>query len=262
MQPQSISFDRAACFYDDSRGLPADVAQRVGVSAAEILGSGSRVLEIGIGTGRIAKPLLASSLRVCGIDLSRAMMSRLIETLPLGAPIPQLAQADAAHVPLCTGVFDAVVAVHVFHLIPDWRSALDEVLRVLKPGGSVLIGHNATPDDSPNRRIRNQWEAFVEAHGARMDHPASDKVEFVKTALLGGGMRRTVVIAAQWPARHTVRRVIDDIENRIWSQTWQVPDELFPPTVSELRAWALDEFGALDKTFNVSNTFTWELYRH
>lgn len=41
-----------------------------------------------------------------------------------------------------------------------------------------------------------------------------------------------------------------------------LPDDLFPPTVAELRAWALNAFGSLDHEFEVTNTFIWERYSH
>ena len=94
-----------------------------------------------------------------------------------------------------------------------------------------------------------------------MDHPAANKVGFVKAVISASGMSCDEVIAAEWVTRHTVRRVIDDIENRIWSQTWQVPDELIPATVAEVSAWAEAEYGSLDHKFEVVNTFTWERYR-
>ena len=260
MQPSSISFDRAASFYDDTRGLPAEVAQQVGNCAAALIGAGGRVLEIGVGTGRIAKPLLASGLRVTGVDLSLGMMSRLLETLPAGLPAPSLAQADATRIPLRDGAVDAVVAVHVFHLIPNWQAALAEARRVLSPRGIILMGHNATGEDTPYRRVRKQWETFVAARGYAMDHPAANKVDYVKQAIMADGMRRDEVMAATWATRHTVQRVIADIENRIWSQTWQVPEELFPPTVAEVRAWAQAEYGSIDHEFEVVNTFVWERF--
>ena len=183
--------------------------------------------------------------------------------MPAGVSAPALLQADATRIPLCNGAFDAVVAVHVFHLIPVWQAALDEVRRVLTSGGVILMGNNSTGEDTPYRRVRKQWEAFVAARGYAMDHPAANKVDFVKAAIIASGMHRDEheAVAAEWPTRHAVRRVIDDIENRIWSQTWQVPDELIPPTVAEVSAWARAEYGSLDHEFEVVNTFTWERYR-
>jgi ubiquinone/menaquinone biosynthesis C-methylase UbiE len=55
----SINFDRAASYYDETRGFPAGVEEQVGAFIAQSvnLDANSRVLEVGVGTGRIALPL-------------------------------------------------------------------------------------------------------------------------------------------------------------------------------------------------------------
>src|SRR5215813_4075736 len=50
--------------------------------------------------------------------------------------------ADMTALPYADAAFDAAVGVHVLHLVPEWRSALDEVLRVVKPGGAFLLGQD------------------------------------------------------------------------------------------------------------------------
>ena len=50
----------------------------------------------------------------------------------------RLAQADATRLPFAAGTFGSVLAVHVLHLIPDWRVAVDEAVRVLRPGGALV----------------------------------------------------------------------------------------------------------------------------
>lgn len=68
----SISFDRAADFYDATRALPRQVMQ--GLTAAlldEIRAADAKtVLEVGVGTGRIARPLLERGVHVCGVDIT------------------------------------------------------------------------------------------------------------------------------------------------------------------------------------------------
>ena len=76
------SFDRVAHCYDETRGLPDEVAREVGDGIAAILRGVSdarRVLECGIGTGRMAVPLAAAGVRVAGIDISAKMLSVLRE---------------------------------------------------------------------------------------------------------------------------------------------------------------------------------------
>src|SRR5262245_32739176 len=115
----SVSFDRAAEYYDQTRGFPPGVenpATALFMKAGNLT-SHSRVLEIGVGTGRIALPLVSQVGSFFGIDISPAMMHRL-RSKPGGEKIA-LIQGDALHLPFADASLDAVVAVHVFHLIPN-----------------------------------------------------------------------------------------------------------------------------------------------
>lgn len=80
---ESISFDRAAEIYDATRALDGGVAGRITEALrAEIeAANADRVLEVGIGTGRMARPLLRAGLRIVGVDISAPMMARLREQL-------------------------------------------------------------------------------------------------------------------------------------------------------------------------------------
>jgi ubiquinone/menaquinone biosynthesis C-methylase UbiE len=131
-------FDRAANYYDRTRGYPPGVTERVAelLCSAGALTPKSQVLEVGIGTGRIALPLAARVGRVVGIDRPRAMLRRLLQKNGAEATRPLL--ADTSALPFAGTCFDAVLAVHVFHLVPNWRQALAELKRVLLPGGVLL----------------------------------------------------------------------------------------------------------------------------
>jgi ubiquinone/menaquinone biosynthesis C-methylase UbiE len=135
----SVNFDRAADFYDQTRTLPADsMAAITELLAAELAGR-QPCLEIGVGTGRIARPLRDRGIALAGVDISAGMLARLVADAGGEPPFPLL-RADATRLPLCAGGFGAVLAVHVLHLIPDWRVAVDEALRVLRPGGALVAG--------------------------------------------------------------------------------------------------------------------------
>ena len=135
---ESIVFDRAADTYDATRGFPPGVAEQVAalVDQALALRPRARLLEIGVGTGRLALPLAARGLRITGVDLSRRMMEQL--RAKRGDLSVEVVCADATLLPFPRARFDAVLAVHVFHLIPRWREVLREVARVL-PGHGVFV---------------------------------------------------------------------------------------------------------------------------
>ena len=102
----SVSFDRAAGFYDQTRGFPPGVADEVAGLAMALLEGRANALEIGVGTGRIAKPLLARGVRIIGVDLSRAMMARIRRDVPQA----MLVNGDVTRLPLAPATCDAVIA--------------------------------------------------------------------------------------------------------------------------------------------------------
>jgi ubiquinone/menaquinone biosynthesis C-methylase UbiE len=136
--PESVNFDRAAGYYDRSRGYPREVeAEVTAVLVAAVDGRG-RCLEVGVGTGRIAIPLHRAGVRMVGVDISQRMLEKLLEKSGGRPPFP-VGMADATALPFPPGSFGATVAAHVLHLIPHWREAVAEMARVLQPGGVVLV---------------------------------------------------------------------------------------------------------------------------
>jgi 2-polyprenyl-6-hydroxyphenyl methylase/3-demethylubiquinone-9 3-methyltransferase len=109
---------------------PADV--RLGALLAS-LGPlrGRRVLDLGCGKGRFARPLAEAGAEVYGIDLSAAMLAeaRGIERV----------RGSARRLPFAAGTFDAVIAVEVLEHVAAIDDALAETRRVLRPGGIVAI---------------------------------------------------------------------------------------------------------------------------
>ncbi len=94
------------------------------------------VLEIGTGTGMIAREIAGSVQHVEATDFSDAMIT---EAQKIAHPHNvTFSTADVFHLPFPDAQFDAVVAANVLHIIPAPQKALREIARVLKPHG-VLI---------------------------------------------------------------------------------------------------------------------------
>ena len=258
----TISFDRAADIYDETRGFPPGLAVLVADSAAAAIRPGARVLDVGIGTGRIAKPLLARGVAVTGVDLSPKMMRRLLETLPPGAPRPPLVEGDAARLPFAPRAFEAVLSVHVFHLIADWQSALAEVRRVLAPDGVFLSGYEWRPPDAHGTRLLNHWRDIVKARGFDTHTgPGARDFDDVKAALAATGAVMDEWSVGEWQTTRTLARHVETIEHRTWSSTWRVPDDFFPQCLAGLRAWAISEYGSLEREFVTPHKFIWQRFR-
>ena len=133
--------EEVAARYDESVAemFDPDVVEPA-VTLLEELAEGGPVLELGIGTGRLAIPLMERGLRVQGIDLSTAMVARLREK-PLGTDIP-VAIGDFATTEL-NERFSLVYL--VFNTIMNLTTQAQQVAcfrnvaRHLQPGGCFLI---------------------------------------------------------------------------------------------------------------------------
>lgn len=107
-------------------------------------------LEVGIGRGRTL-PFYAGDIHLTGIELSGVALQvarRRADALGLNAT---LREGDAAALPYPDGHFDTVVFSFVLCTIPDDRRAVAEAVRVLRPGGRLLLVEHVR---SPNRVVR------------------------------------------------------------------------------------------------------------
>ena len=243
-----IVFDRAAGSYDATRGFPPGVEAGVAelIASAGGLGRDSRLLEIGVGTGRIALPLARNVRRVVGVDLSRAMMQELLAKRGDLAVDP--VRADAARLPFPDASFDAVLGVHVFHLIPRWREVLSEVSRVLRPGAPLLHGADERADSWARWRDRFGAEHRVENVGV----PSGDFERFPeREGWRSLGPPRRI----EFSRRVVPGQLIERIAGRTWSFTWRMSDAQLAEATESLRAELLGRFGDLDRPIEMRGGF-------
>lgn len=107
------------------------------VDAIRRFACGPEIVDIGVGTGRAALPLVADGFRVTGIDSSQAMLDET-RRLAGGAPI-ELKVGDVAALPSADNAFDCAVALNVLVHFPNWRESLLEWKRVVRPGGRLVF---------------------------------------------------------------------------------------------------------------------------
>jgi SAM-dependent methyltransferase len=263
---ESVNFDQAAGYYDATRALPPAAMERLtGVLATELAGR-QPCLEIGVGTGRFALPLRGAGIAMAGTDISGAMLRRLAENAGGASPLP-LAQADATRLPFAAGAFGSVLAVHVLHLIPGWRVAVDEAVRVLRPGGALVAsfptdnraagratdsagpGDAADPGDAAaeagavglSRDAVAPWAGAMREAARRhgmVRRPFGAQAPAAVAEYLAG--RATARELSPVPVRTawTLGEAVEHVERQRFSWSWRYSPAQAAAVAADLRAWA------------------------
>jgi phosphatidylethanolamine/phosphatidyl-N-methylethanolamine N-methyltransferase len=132
------AYGRWAPVYDLIFGRVFRRGRSEAIAAAERVGG--RILEVGVGTG-ISLPGYARTNRVVGIDISEPMLAKARERVSeLGLDnVEHIGVMDAESLDFPDDSFDVVVAQYVVTAVPNPERALTEFLRVLKPGGEIVI---------------------------------------------------------------------------------------------------------------------------
>ena len=251
----SVSFDRAAGFYDSTRTHSPEVEARVNdLLGAELAGRG-RCLEIGVGTGRIALPLHRSGVPMAGVDISPKMVDRLVEKAGGRPPFP-LALADATALPFADGTFGAALAAHVFHLIPPWRQGVAELARVVRPGGVVLV-HLSGGGGELFHGVRAR---FAAAAGLERVHVGVDDPDELDAFFATLGATGRDLPRVEEPGQVSLEWLIASFERGDFSYTWRVDGETRHRAAREVREWAKAAYGSLKKVRPTSSAIAWRSY--
>ena len=257
---ESVSFDRAAEFYDATRALPDDVAAKLTEALlAELSRIGAdRVLEVGVGTGRISRPLMERGIRVHGVDISRAMMRTLLRQLGAGYMVPDLTVGDATRLPFATGSVPAALMVHILHLVSSMPEAVAEVARVLKPGGVLLHEVTRMEEESAWQASANIWAEALAPHDyVRRSRP---EIEDVHAAVAAHGAKLRVEEYATYESRITPQANLELARNRIHSWSWEYPDDLFAEVFAEFEPKYRAHYGDMDRGLTETHIHELEIW--
>lgn len=254
MSHGSLSFDRAADYYDSTRGLTPEARVAVTELLRRELQGRSPVLEIGVGTGRIALPLHEAGVGMAGIDLSEPMLRRLVHNAGARIPFP-LARADATAVPFRGNSFGAAVASHVLHLIGEWQGALREIVRVVRPHGVFLCDQGGW--HGVFLELGEQFSRL--ANLGRADRGVNN-VDEIDDAMASFGATVRVLPEIAMHKIDTYYGIISGLENGLWSRSWQATEEARKKAGAELRKWAESRYGDLGQEVDIGNKIVWRAY--
>ena len=169
------------------------------------------------------------------------MLGKLVEKAGGRPPFP-LVLADATRLPFADDRFGGAVVRHVLHLVPAWRDVVGGLVRVVAPGGLVLVSSGQVPEP---------WHELTQRFMDRVGRPSfADAFDAWETGAierafreLGAEVRLLPRITERVP--QTLGEFLDQMAAGLHSWTWEVDEETRGEAVAELRTWALERWGTL-----------------
>jgi demethylmenaquinone methyltransferase/2-methoxy-6-polyprenyl-1,4-benzoquinol methylase len=159
-------FDRLAAVYDPmNTAMTAGLHHRWRERAAELarVGPGDRVLDVATGTGDLAMELarrVSPGGQVVGCDFAEGMLDRArakVAETSVAQVRPRFEWADAMDLPYGDDLFDAATVGFGARNFSDLPRGLEEMARVVRPGGRVVVLEITTPTQPPLSLFYRLW---------------------------------------------------------------------------------------------------------
>jgi len=241
-------FDEIARVYDETRE-PLDPDTIRGLEGFLDEHAWASVLEVGVGTGRVAGPLAQQRRFVVGLDASRGMLSRAAAKGGL-----RLVQGTAYRLPFLDRAFDAVLFVHVLHMLDSPGGALREAGRVGRGGVLALMDRDSSdvqgnrPSEPSPRELVRQVLAEVGYPDLLRAGPPTKEREILR--LFPPGATRTL---SDREVTEPLARHLEALEKRAYRHVLKVPREEIARAVALARA----KIGSRVVTYRRSESVVW-----
>ena len=166
------AYRRWAPFYDATFGKLVETGVKQTVARANTFSG--KLLEVGVGTG-LALPHYESRLAVTGIDLSSDMLERARKRLKRShkSNVEALLEMDATDLQFPDGHFDVTVAMYVLTVVPEPVKVIEELARVTKPGGTLLIANHFSVENGLRSIVEKKLSKHAAKLGWRPEFPVS-----------------------------------------------------------------------------------------
>jgi SAM-dependent methyltransferase len=210
--------------------------------------AGARVLDLGAGTGRIGGAFVEAGDAYIGVDLSLPMLRQFRAS---GA---DLVQAAGEQLPFQDSVFDVALLMHILSGLPDRRRVLEEVRRVLKPGGVAIVGQTVGDELGIDAQLKRQLAAALSKLGVE-DRPQGAGRGEGLAMLQSVAQNCTHVIAASWTQDRAPR---DFLRRKPTGHRFAaLPVPVQEAALARVSSWAVATFGSLDAV--VPEAYVFEL---
>ena len=212
-----VSFDRVAEIYDETRGFPVFVMDKIIETLRDELEGCLSVLDVGVGTARFLKPLQANGHYVVGVDVSSKMLRKAAER-----GMRNLLIGSVCSLPFGDDSFDVTVSAGLLHLIKEWRVALREISRVTRKFLVSVIRRRKNPASEEYRDllVRYGWKLPKRGIAERELGPIVKPVKLINVANYEASVGESLAF----------------LERKAYSYQWDVPEEMHVRGMQRLRA--------------------------
>ena len=248
--------------YHRTRAFPPGIAERIVQRLLDALGRPGRALDVGAGTGRVTLPLARAGVPTLALDLSPAMC-RFLAARARAEPVPlTVLLGDARRLPLAPASVDAVLTVHMLHLVPDPAAVLAEVRRVLHPRGWLAVGLQEHAADAPVAWAQRLWSAALQREGHPL--PLAGWRAYAglwRQVQALGGRRVARIEAARWQVRVRPAEVWEGVRERRYSPYWGLSRVQHEVLSRRLARVFQRRFGPGQRPRSERRVFVWYVYR-
>jgi SAM-dependent methyltransferase len=229
-------FDRTADIYDETREALSEEA----IDKASLVLSKDgcrRILEVGIGTGRIAKPLLGRNFELVGVDFSRGMLAKAKEK-----GIEDLVMGEANHLPFEDKVFDAALMAHVLHLLDSPAETFGKLARVARNEVVILVrkreGASISPGGDELLGLRQTFARAAEEMGYSLPSRSRDWLERFKREreFLSAYPPDELITIQDATVVTTLGERLASFEKRAYGYPEGIPEDVFQKVMERVRS--------------------------
>ncbi len=235
----SASFTPIAHQYDRSRNMPTSILNSAirWLLDQGVLQPNSRIVDVGCGTGQLTLPFADQGFHMTGVDLSDAMVD-IGRTKVNSVQDVTFCVGNAQSLEFEDGTFDHAIASKLFQHVAAWQGAADEMIRVVRSGGTFLYFNDR---GSFVNQVRRQFAQEADKRGYRNRYRGIIDRDKLHRYFRDQGCLVTVCSPSDWQWEKSVtyktRQALQEFQERLYAEFWDIPVEAYQHMTEEVEAW-------------------------
>jgi ubiquinone/menaquinone biosynthesis C-methylase UbiE len=260
---RTSDFSRIAHRYDATRNIPPHSLQSAlgRLIAHGLFPERGVIFDIGCGTGQISLPLAERGYQIRGFDISSEMIEHARSK---AAPEwrASFAVADACHLPEADGCADGIVVSKLLQHIEDWQHACHEMIRVARPGASIVhINERAAFGDAVRRHFRHLATelGFARRYIGLDPHSRSELDAFMRA--LSCEPVHIDMRDIRWDTEISYGEALERIRDGLFAEFWYLPADVHDRIVTDTAAWVAAQPGGAATIDRLSPHLSVQVFR-